>query len=131
VTAELAYHAPFLFWALLCAGALAAFLRAITAPPRADLEKRGVFSTLSDRLAGVFSAGRVRAAILAGVVVGVPLTWVALRLVWRADPHGVLHAAGGAWSTLALIGAGWLFLSIGLVVALVLALATLLDRRAR
>ena len=131
MTAEIAYHAPFLFWALLCAGALAAFLRAITAPPQEDIETRGVFSTLSDRLASVFSAGRVRMAILAGVVVGIPLTWIALRLVWRADPHGVLHGAGGAWSTLTLIGAGWLFLSIGLVVALVLALTTLIDRRAR
>ncbi|MEM9176157.1 MAG: hypothetical protein AAGC67_13095 [Myxococcota bacterium] len=113
--AELAYALPFAFWSLLCAGALLAFARAVTAPPREDLETRGVFSTLSDRLGNAASASRVRRALGLGIVVGVPITFGACRVVWRAD-HGI------DGSTLVLIAAGWLFLSIGGIATAILSL---------
>ena len=113
--ARLAYHLPFAFWALLCAGALLAFLRATTTPPRDDLETRGVFSTLSERLGNTASAARARRAITLGFVLGVPITFGACRLVWRAE------MAQDA-STFVLIAGGWSLLSIGGIAAATLAI---------
>ena len=113
----LAYHVPFAFWTLLCLGALVAFTRAVTTPPRDDLETRGVFSTLSERLGNAATATRVRGALLAGALLGVPIAFGACRLVWRAD-------ASIDGSTLVVIAVGWLFLSIGGAALLVLVLGT-------
>jgi hypothetical protein len=109
----IAYHVPFAFWTLLCLGALFAFLRAVTTPPRDELETRGVFSTLSERLGDATDAARVRRALATGSLIGVPVALGACSVVWRAE------AAVGA-STLVVIAVGWLFLSIGGIATLIL-----------
>ena len=109
----IAYHVPFAFWTCLCLGALVAFLRAVTTPPRDDLETRGVFSTLSERLGDATDAARVRRALATGTLIGIPVALGACGVVWRAE------AAIGA-STLVVIAVGWLFLSIGGAALLVL-----------
>lgn len=111
----IAYHVPFAFWTFLCLAALFAFLRAVTAPPRDDLETRGVFSTLSERLGDATDAARVRRALASGSLIGVPVALGACSVVWRAE------TAIGA-STLVVIAVGWLFLSIGAVATLILVL---------
>ena len=112
-----AYHTPFAFWTFLCLATLFAFLRAVTAPPREDLETRGVFSTLSERIGDATDAARVRRALTAGSLAGIPVALGACNVVWRAET-----AIGG--STLVVIAAGWLFLSIGAVAALILVLGS-------
>ncbi len=110
-----AYHVPFAFWTFLCLGALVAFLRAVTTPPRDDLETRGVFSTLSDRLGRAATTARVRRGLAIGSALGIPLALVAAGVVSRSNP-----AVAG--STLVVIAVGWLFLSIAATAALVVVL---------
>lgn len=114
---QIAYHVPFAFWTLLCLSALAAFLRAVTTPPRDDLETRGVFSTLSERLGEAATASRVRRSLAIATLVGLPIALGACGVVWRAD-------SAVAGSTLVVIAGGWLFLSIGGVATLLLALGS-------
>lgn len=130
MAAELAFHVPFGFWTLLCLGALVAFVRTTTRPHDDELETRGVFSTLSLRLSKAGSPERVRQALGAGLALGLPTTFAILRFVWRADPHGSLDGAHGTnWSTLAVIGSGWLLLSVGTITALALVLGAIFSAR--
>ena len=114
VIAALAYYVPFAFWTLLCGGALFAFSRAVTTPPGDDLETRGVFSTLSERLGSAAAASRMRRAIVAGIALGVPVTFGACRIV--LDSKKPLEG-----SMFVLIAAGWFLLSVsgGATIALV------------
>ena len=112
-----AYHVPFAFWTFLCLGALVAFLRAVTTTPRDDLETRGVFSTLSDRLGRAATTARVRRGLAIGATLGIPLALVAAGVVSRSN-------AAVAGSTLVVIAVGWLFLSISASAVLVVVFGT-------
>ncbi len=113
VIAALVYYVPFAFWALLCGGALFAFSRAVTTPPRDDLETRGVFSTLSERLGSAAAASRIRRAIVAGLALGVPITFGACRIVLDAKRP----VAG---SMFVLIAVGWFLFSVSSVATIAL-----------
>ncbi|MGB0618750.1 MAG: hypothetical protein ACPGVZ_04705 [Myxococcota bacterium] len=113
VIAALAYYVPFAFWALLCGGALFAFSRAVTNPPRDDLETRGVFSTLSERLGSAAAASRIRRAIVAGLALGVPITFGACRIV--LDAKKPLEG-----SMFVLIAVGWFLFSVSSVATIAL-----------
>ena len=116
--AALAYHVPFAVWTLLCVGALFAFTRAVTTPPRDDLETRGVFSTLSERLGQAANGARMRRALLRGLGLGIPTAVGASAFVWRVDPYGSLRSEGAGGSTMLLIGVGWLLLSVAVIAGL-------------
>ena len=113
VIAALAYYVPFAFWALLCSGALFAFSRAVTTPPRDDLETRGVFSTLSERLGSAAAASRMRRAIVAGLALGVPITFGACGIV--LDAKRPLEG-----SMFVLIAVGWFLFSASSVAMIAL-----------